>query len=107
MPNLTIRGNSKARKDSADALLRTYFPNKGDAIAAIDEALQKHNMMLGEFNCPGDEGSARIPIVAMSDYKYTCSACTGEVENPVFDNVFKFCWYRMPSGQYEVTGYIS
>ena len=107
MPNLTIRNNSKARKDTADVLLRPYWDTKGEAIAAIDEALQKHNMMLGIFNCQEDEGRRAVPIVAMTGYKYTCSACTDEVENPVFDNVFVFAWYRMPSGRYEITGYIS
>lgn len=104
MPNLTIRGNARVRKDVQDALLRKYWAIKSEAICAIDTALQKHHMTLDVFDCPGDEGRTVVRILVLPDYKYTCDACN---EDGVFDNVLSFGWYRMPSGCYEITAYIS
>lgn len=108
MPNLTIRGNARVHKDVRDALLRNYWDTKGEAIGAIDTALRKHNMFLDTFDCPGDEGRTTVRILALSGYRYTCSSCPDNVENPAFDNVLSFGWYLMDqSGRWEITGYIS
>jgi len=107
MPNLTIKGNHRVRKDVSDVLIRTYFATKGEAIHLIDEALQKHHMTLDVFDCPGDEGRTYVRILALKGFKYLCDSCTEDVENPAFDNTMTFAWYRMPSGRYEITGYIS
>ena len=72
-----------------------YFSTKGHGINAFDAELQSHNLSFDRkftFDLNGDRGRALIPIV--NDY----DSVVGQA---------LIAWYRMPSGRYEIVGYIA
>jgi hypothetical protein len=109
MPNLTILRRAKVRKQVQDALLRVYWDSITEALSAVNDAFEQHNMFLDYDNVSfaGDDGRATLLIRADKGYTAVCNACTEDVAYPSFDNCFAVSWYKMPSGKFEVTGYIS
>lgn len=74
---------------------RNYYSCKGLAINAFDNALQDYSYHFDRnemVNCPGDEGRATFTVCDENDH-------------PV--GIALLSWYRMPSGNYEFTGYIA
>lgn len=88
---------SKAiRNDFAAVSSRSdYYATKGDAIRAFDNELEAHKLSLDFDSLPdfnGNEGRALIPIV--NEYGSDVGRAL-------------LAWYRMPSGRYEIVGYIT
>ena len=74
-----------------------YYETKGHAVCAFDSALKDHGFRFdyADTNCwYGDEGRRECAILPDLDE-------TDEVVGRAL-----LTWYRMPSGRYEVIGYI-
>ena len=105
MTVITVKRNHPARAAIAD--LPNYFDSKGRAIAAIESILNDYGMELEFVDCSGDEGSSIFPIHVDCDSRMLCERCGDAIENVEYNNVISFSWYKMPSGLYEITVYIS
>jgi hypothetical protein len=79
-------------------IANTKWPTKRSAISAIQDALASAGM---QFNPDGpiidvtdDDGHVTIPIHREGD-------------NAEYGHMVVFAWHRFPSGQYEITTYVS
>lgn len=76
----------------------TYYDNKGSAIKALDQALAYFQFRTKCCQLPDNDGSTLIPAVDMN--------C--EDEDTAEDKFYVYtAWYRMPSGRYEFTFYVT
>jgi hypothetical protein len=72
-----------------------YYATKGHAVNAFDAVLQDYDLHFDRADLPsfnGDEGWATLRICNEFDHGIGYA---------------RLSWYRMPSGRYEFTGYIS
>ncbi len=75
-----------------------YYPTKGDAISAYKSALAEWGLCFNPddlMDMPGDFGCVTIDVC---NDELECSARVGSA---------LLAWYRMPSGRYEFTGYLT
>lgn len=73
----------------AVATIATYHDTKGSFVSKLTDVLDAAGLEVDEFiNMPGDDGRTRLLIAG-------------------YDNVVFCSLYRMPSGRYEFTAYIS
>ena len=88
------------------ASVPNYFDYKSEALNVIESYLNENGFRLNSnnLNCCGNDGTVIIPILVDKEFGVVCSSCDCEVE---LDNVLVFQWYRMPSGKWEITTYIS
>ena len=73
----------------------TYYHTKGDAVEAFNSTLTPQKLTLDfsyTMQMHGDVGRTTVPILDC------CNHVVGEA---------MLSWYRMPSGRWEFTGYIS
>jgi hypothetical protein len=71
-----------------------YYETKGHAVSAFNAVLERDNLCFDLDDCgemDGDSGRKTIPVI---DEYHNCVAFA------------YLSWYRMPSGRYEVTGYL-
>ena len=89
--NHAIRGKF-AGKSTTDAF--SYYPTKGHAINTFDSVLQDYDLQLSreDMDFYGDSGWKIIHVV--NEYNMVVGYA-------------HLSWYRMESGNYEFTGYIS
>ena len=74
----------------------SYFDSKAEAINGFDDVLQSNGLMLSFrqwVNYTGDEGRAIVDIV--------------DNVTEVVQGCCVLSWYLMPSGRWEVLGYIA
>ena len=72
-----------------------YFLTKGHAVDCFDGVLRQYRLSFALYDCSefvGNAGCANVDIINESDHVVGCARLT---------------WYRMPSGRYEVIGYIA
>lgn len=105
MTVIMVKRNSPARAAIAD--LPNYFDSKGGAISAVRTILNDYGMELEFVECSGDEGSSTFPIHVDCDSRMLCEHCGDDIKNAEYNNVVSFSWYKMSSGRYEITAYIS
>ena len=78
-----------------------YYETKGHATKAFNNALLRYGFCF-DFDCcfdlPGDTGSGTFSIISADTVIGNKNACLG---------IAYLSWYRMPSGRYEMTGYIA
>ncbi len=74
------------------AELSTYYPHKADFVPLADRILNEYGWALGAFEMPGDADRTLAPVVdeQESEVGQLCVA-----------------WYKMPSGRYELTLYLT
>jgi len=75
-----------------------YYETKGAAVAAYDSVLNDYDLGLDCAEMHGDEGRTVVAIHEVDDNYEPC-------DDPV--GYAYLSWYRMPSGRYEFTGYIT
>lgn len=88
-------GCSTCSKCSGCERRAPYYGTKGEAVSAFDAALRDHSYRFDDaefINLPGDDG------------RITPAVCDDEGKRVGFALL---TWYRMPSGRYEVTGYLA
>ena len=91
-----IRANDPVRKAFADCSSGpVYYETKGHAISAFGRVLFDYDYTLGYQDMPGDEGRAEFEL-------YYARAGNDDYAGRAI-----ISWYRMPSGRYEVIGYIA
>ncbi len=72
-----------------------YYETKGHAVNAFDNALQDYDLSFDRDDCislPDNEGWKTLRVLNAYD---------------VVVGYARLSWYRMPSGRYEFTGYLS
>lgn len=85
-----------------------YYAHKVNALWKVNNLLKKYGFELDEqrvISLEGDEGRANLPITVIVPGGLSCDCCGGPVET--VDNQLVYVWYKMPSGRYEITCYIS
>jgi len=93
---MAIKRNHPARNQICD--LPTYHPNKGALIQAVDAVLNEHGWRLDytqTMSLYGDSGGGEYTILPNVDEPTEEIGC------------IMLYWYRMPSGRYELTCYIT
>lgn len=83
---------------SVDGKVVDYYDTKGHAFNAFEKVLVSNGYDFDLNNCcdmPGDEGRAIFDVFD----------CHDDVEE--FAGTAVLYWYRMPSGRYEVIGYLA
>jgi len=95
----TIRAKHPVREDFAGWSTGSgrgyYYPSKGHAVRAFDSALQGFDLHLDSEDLADFYGDDGRKIVAVHDeYKRLVGWAV-------------LSWYRMPSGNYEFTGYLA
>jgi hypothetical protein len=97
----TIKSTNKVRDAVQKCTKYPYFDTKSAGLDALQEALHAYNYGFNwdEVNPLGDEGRLSIPLYLWAHEDNTL----GESLN----NVLCFSWYRMQTGCYEITAYIS
>ena len=104
----TISSKHDVRRQVADALSQNYWDNKIDALNLIDDLLGEWNLQIDPnymLNLQGDEGSITVPIVVSKPGGIVCDCCNDKVGR--VDNMVSYSWYRMGSGRWEITAYVS
>jgi hypothetical protein len=74
-----------------------YYNFKGDFIRAIDDVLEEFGWTTGDCDLYGDNGRQTVNVV-LKDERGNLVEEVGQVI---------LSWYRMPSGRYEMTCYLS
>lgn len=100
--------NSKHQVRQQVASIGTYFADKITALNQIDDFLGEWNLQIDPnhmINLQGDEGHITLPIVVAKPGGITCECCDKKVAT--VDNMVVYAWYKMQSGRYEITTYIS
>ena len=90
--------SSKLRNAFAGKSSGTYYQTKGDAVAAFNEVLEAEGVLLDPrvtTQMYGDEGRVTPLLV------------DARTEEAVEGRLAVLSWYRMPSGRYEVVGYLA
>ena len=86
---------------SVDGKIVDYYETKGHAICAFDDVLRDHDLRFdyADTQCLyGDEGRKVCDVIPNVTGGFS-------IADPVGTAVLY--WYRMPSGRYEVTGYLA
>ena len=89
------------------ASIKTYWENLSDAIGTIRSHLVDNGFDLDDqfvMNMQGDDGQTVVPIITDKESGVVCSCCDKPAE---VNNRLVFTWYKMQSGRWEVTTYIS
>lgn len=93
---MKIKSNSPIR--TAVANQSTYYNNKANAIQALDQALAYFQFRTKCCQLSDNNGSILIPVVDIN--------C--EDEDTTEDKFYVYTgWYRMESGRYEFTFYVT
>lgn len=85
----------------------TYFGDKITALNQINELLHEWNFQIDPnytVNLQGDSGNVLLPITVMKG-GVVCDCCEKQVD--YVDNMLSYSWYKMQSGRFEITVYIS
>lgn len=104
----SINSRHDVRRQVAEAISQNYWDSKIEALNAIDRCLNEWNMQIDPnhmLNLQGDEGNITIPIITMQPGGITCDCCQKKVAT--VNNLVSYSWYRMGSGRWEITAYIS
>ncbi len=78
-----------------------YYDTKGDAVHAFNLTLERFGYHLDYAECSdwyGDDGSRLVSVLDFSED-------TADYGDPV--GSARFSWYRVPSGRWEVIGYLT
>jgi len=91
--NHPVRNDFCSRSTGADC--GRYYPTKGHAVNAFDYELQTYNLCLDSDD--------------LADFPYDEGRKNVDIHNENGDIVGRaiFTWYRMPTGRYEVIGYVA
>ena len=84
--------SKKLRNEFASKSTGEYYPFKGVGIDAFETVLESYGLHFGAFNMPEDSGQVMAPVVDCDDREVGAAYIT---------------WYRMPSGNYEIIGYLA
>jgi hypothetical protein len=99
---MTIKAKHPVREAFAGcSTSNNYYETKGHAFSTFRSALVKNGFDFDCNNCcdmPGDEGRAIFDVFTVGDP-------WNDPED--FAGTAVLYWYRMPSGRYEVIGYLA
>lgn len=95
---MRVKTNSPIRKTVADQ--STYYNNKANAIQALDQALAYFNFRTKCTQLPDNSGNCLIEVVPI-DVDFS------EEDYNEADFYIYASWYRMESGRYEFTFYVT
>lgn len=93
-----LKNNSPIRKAVAEQ--STYYDNKANAIKALDQALAYFQFRTKCCQLPDNSGSCLVEVVSI-DVDFS------EEDYNEADFHIYASWYRMPSGRYEFTFYVT
>ncbi len=108
MTTLRVKNNHPVRKAIAD--LGDYWDSKGQALAAVDAALDGCNLSRDDdtfIDVHGDEGSVSFRLRDNGAGVMCCADCAKPSESNLYDNVVVFAYYKMREGRWEVITYVS
>lgn len=102
----TARIGNRHKLRSQVASLPNYFDCRHEALTLIEGYLNDSGLRLDDvlLNLQGDSGSVNIPILVDKETGIVCNDCDCAVE---LENVLVFAWYKMQSGRWEITTYVS
>lgn len=93
---VAIKRNSPIRKAVAEK--SDYYDNKAEAIKALDAVLAPFGFGTDSAELPGNAGSTLLAVVDVEEAGF------GMADTNAFINC---SWYRMESGRYEFTFYVT
>lgn len=103
MDKINSKNKNKASNEITEFINGKYFSTLGEAISGIESTLQKYGFSTEDFS----NWASQCNLYADSPDNNP-SACTKMTTIEVGPKAFlKITVYRMPSGNYEVTAYIS
>lgn len=101
---INAKQRGQVNRELGKVLKSVYF--EAIPLKDIDSALRKHDMMLLQ-----EDGTPWSGIICGNEGQadFLVGPCTWNdaLSTPYGNCVFHMSWYRMPSGRYEVIGYLS